>query len=392
MGPTSHEHLLAWARGMVPVLRERATEAEQRRELPPATIGDALDADLFRMVIPREIGGWGLGLRSLADSTRILAQGCVSTAWTLSFLVMHNWFVVRGPAAARDEVFAERGFALVPCPLAPTGVAERADSGYVVSGRWQWATGVQHGDWVMVNSRVEGEDGRPRSVFCLLPIDDIDVVDVWQTSGMRATGSNDVVVDRAVVPETRTITANELRGDDPPGARLLSDPFVGYPFTPVLALVAAAPALGGAEAATDHFRASVQGRVLPYSLNERQLEQPAAQMRLAEALATVHAARLVWDDAVDRLIADQDAGRSPAPAERGRYRLAAAHVVRLSLQAVSTIIEGSGASVHFAGAPLGRIHRDLVTLKGHVVFDWDRAAELVGKLELGLEPGPADML
>lgn len=56
------------------------------------------------------------------------------------------------------------------------------------------------------------------------------------------------------------------------------------------------------------------------------------------------------------------------------------------------MVEGAGASVHFADSPLGRIHRDLVTLKGHVVYDWDRAAQLAGKLELGIEPGPADML
>ena len=56
------------------------------------------------------------------------------------------------------------------------------------------------------------------------------------------------------------------------------------------------------------------------------------------------------------------------------------------------MLEGAGASVFFEDSPLGRIHRDLVTIKGHVVYDWDRAAQLVGKLEVGLEPGPTDML
>lgn len=388
----THDEVLDWARAMVPALAQRAAETERRRELPEATIADALDADLFRMVVPAELGGHGLGLRSLAGSTRILAHGCVSTAWTLSFLVMHNWFVVRAPAALRDEVFAARGFALVPCPLAPTGRALPSTGGFTLTGRWKWATGVQHGDWVMVNAVVELEDGSRQGRFCVVPVDEVEVVDVWHTAGMRGTGSNDVVADGVFVPRERTLTVDELRGDEPPGARLLPDPFVGYPFTPVLALVAAAPALGGAEAALEHFRAYIQDRVLPYSLGDRQAEQPVSQVRLGEALATVRAARLVWDDAIEQLITGQEAGRSPTPAERGRQRLAASHVVRLSLQAVHTITEGAGASVHFVDSPLGRIHRDLVTLKGHVVFDWDRTAQLAGKLEVGLEPGPADML
>ncbi|MDG2261888.1 MAG: acyl-CoA dehydrogenase, partial [Actinomycetota bacterium] len=73
-------------------------------------------------------------------------------------------------------------------------------------------------------------------------------------------------------------------------------------------------------------------------------------------------------------------------------RLATAHTVRLSLQTLSIIIEGTGASVHFADSQIGRIHRDVATLKGHVVYDWDRAAQLAGKLEAGLEPALTDML
>jgi alkylation response protein AidB-like acyl-CoA dehydrogenase len=315
----------------------------------------------------------------------------VSSAWTLSFLTLHNWFVARGTKALQDDVFAQRPYALIPCPLAPTGTGVRVDGGYEVTGRWQWATGVQHGDWVMVNAMVESDDG-PVSTFCLAPIDDVQVVDVWHTSGMRGTGSNDVVAEGLFVPAHRTITSADLRADDPPGASLSSEPFVRYPLTPVLTAVAAAPALGGAEAAVDQFRSYVTSRVLPYSLGDRQVEQPASQIRLAEALATVRAARLVWQDAIDQICDTYDAGGSIGRADRGRFRLASAHTVRLSLQAVNIVMEGAGASVHFESSPLQRILRDLVTIKGHVVYDWDRAAQLAGKLELGIEPALTDML
>lgn len=390
-GTMTHDEVVAWAESMVAPLAERAAEAEKRRELPAATIEDAKAAGVFKMVVPTELGGWGLGLRSLTQSSRILAHGCMSSGWTLSFLVLHNWFIARGSRELQNEVFADRSYAMIPCPLAPTGTATAVDGGYELDGRWQWATGVQHGNWAMVSAMTE-RDGQHQPMFCLAPIEDVEVDDVWHTSGMRATGSNDVVAKGLFVPEHRTMLAAELRGDDPPGARRSNDPFVRYPMTPVLVLVAAGPALGGAEAAVDYFRTYTKSRVLAYSGGDRQAEQPSSQVRLADAVATIRAARLVWQDAIDQVCEIYDAGGQLDRRDRGRFRLAAAHTVRLSLQAVTTVLEGAGASVHFESSPLQRIYRDLLTLKGHVVYDWDRAAQLAGKLEAGLEPSPTDML
>ena len=387
----AHDEAVAWAKGMIPALAGRATEAEHLRELPQATIDEVAASGAFRLLVPSDLGGWGLGLRSITEVARVMAHGCVSSAWTISFLMLHNWFVARGPKALQDDLFATRPYVMMPCPLAPTGTAVPVPGGYKMTGRWQWATGVQHADWVMVNTLVD-RDGDPESRFCVAPISDIEVDDVWRTSGMRGTGSNDIVADQVFVPEHRTMTAADFRGDEPPGAGVRSDPFVRYPLTPVLVLVAAAPALGGAEAAVDLFREHMRERLLPYSAGERQAAQPTSQVRLAEALATVRAARLVWQDAIDDVCDIYDAGLQLDRRERSRYRLAAAHTVRLSLQAVNIVLEGSGASVFFEDSPLGRIQRDLVTIKGHVVYDWDRAAQLVGKLEIGWEPGPTDML
>lgn len=392
MNIATDQDAAAWAESIVPVLAARAAETEQLRELPQATIDDVEAAGAFGLVMPAETDGWGLGLRALTDVTRIMAHGCVSSSWTISFLMLHNWFLLRSPQALQDAVLTQRDFALIPCPLAPTGTAVPVEGGYRITGRWQWATGVQHADWVMVNTLVD-RDGTPESRFCLAPIGDVEVDDVWHTSGMRGTGSNDVVAEDLFVPDHLTVAAADFRGEAPPGAALRPDnPFVRYPLTPVLTLIAASPALGGAEAAVDHYRDYLRDRVLPYSAGIQQAEQGASQVRLAEARATVRAARLVWQDTIDQLCDAYDNGRSIEPADRGKFRLATAQVVRLSLQAVNIAMEGAGASVYFLDSPLQRIQRDLETIKGHVVYDWDRAAQLAGKLELGFEPGPLDML
>ena len=101
-------------------------------------------APLFPAVVPTSLGGLGLGLGSLAQGTRILAHGCPATAWTLSFLMLHAWLLAKFPPEGRAELFAPGPAPFAPAPLAPTGSATAVDGGFMVNGRWEWATAVWH--------------------------------------------------------------------------------------------------------------------------------------------------------------------------------------------------------------------------------------------------------
>lgn len=387
-----HDEILERCRALAPALEARAAQAERLRRLPDETIDDAAASDLYRMVLPKGCGGLGLGLDTLAQATRLLAHGCVSSAWTLSFLAMHNWMLSKFGAELRREIFAKRGYVLAPAPLAPTGRVTRVEGGFRLDGRWEWATGVMHGDWLIVHA-IEPVDGSVQTRFCVVPIDQARIDDVWFTSGMRATGSNTVVIEDRFVPEHRTLLGELLmRGAASAGPAPLEDAFGAYPVVPVLALVAAAPALGAAERAVDLFRERMKQRVLAYSLGERQAAQPAAQVRLADALAVVRSAAATWDAGLLALRHACMRSTTLAPLDAAAVRLAAANTVRLSREAIAIVCAGSGASVYFEDHPLQRLQRDVEVLKGHVVFDWDRTAELVGRLELGLAPRPTDML
>lgn len=387
----THDEVLAWAESMVPRLAARAAEAERLRRLPPQTIADCDAAGIWTLVVPRSLGGHGLGLRTLCEMARILAHGCVSTAWTTSFLVLHNWFVLRAEPAVQDAVFAGAPFIRMATPLAPAGEAVPVDGGYRLGGRWQWATGILHADWVSVMAFVPGP-GRPAPRVFLLPVSDVEIIDVWHTSGMRATGSHDVAATDLFVPTTRSMSVEELRGEDPPGYHLHGDSFLRYPMSPVLCLYAAGSAVGGAEAAVEGVRQLMGRRVLAHTAADRQADQATSQARLGAALATVRASRAVWSAAIDELCGVYDAGGSIPRADRSGLRLAAAHAVKLAREAVELAGTGAGASSYFDHEPFQRIERDLAMLKGHVVFDWDRVTQLAGRLELGLDPAPNDML
>lgn len=239
-------------------LAQRAVEAEELRRLPEATLADAHAADLMRVVVPRSLGGHGLGLDALAHGTRAMARGCPASAWTLSFLMLHGWLLSKLPGEARDELFAGGVVPLAPAPLAPTGTIEpttgpEGAEGYRLSGRWEWATGVSHADWVLVHA-VQTEP-RFSTRFLVLPIDEVEVEDVWFTSGMAATGSNTVTVTDRFVPVHRSVDARALMYGEGQGAvaadEVDDDGLGNLAVPPVLALVASAPALGAAEAAVD---------------------------------------------------------------------------------------------------------------------------------------------
>ena len=371
---------------LVPALAARAEEGESLRRVPDATLAEARAAGLLEAVVPTSLGGHGLGLDALAQGTRELAHGCPATAWTLSFLMLHGWLLSKLPADGRDEVFAAGPVVLAPAPLAPTGTITPADGGYRVTGRWEWATGVAHADWVLVHA-IQTEPAFSTR-FLAVPRAEVEVDDVWFTSGMRATGSNTVRVEDGFVPTRRTIDARALLDASD---EIAGDGLAHHPVPSVLALVAAAPALGAAEAAVDLFRQRLSERVLAYSLGDRQREQPAAQVRLATAMSDLTSARVRWDAAIGDVVA---AGASGGATDQLRVatRLTAAATVRASRHVISTVCEGAGASVYFASSPLQRLQRDVEVLKGHVIFDWDRTAELAGRFALGFGLRPTDLV
>lgn len=387
---TTGEQIRVRATHLASILDAEAREAERIRQLTPVVLDEAHETGLFRMVVPTRFGGEGAGLADLIDTTRILATGCPAQAWTLSFLIMHNWLVTRFPARFQDEVLGSgKGYVLMPAPLAPTGKLRATEGpdgqpGWEVTGRWEWATGVRHADWVMVTGLEDRTDALVAR-FAALPIGDVTVEDVWFTSGMCATGSDTVHVAGAFVPEHRTLISEDLFEAGPARA---GDGLAHLPVMAVLALLAAAPAVGAAERAVEEYLQRLRSRVLAFSLGDKAAEQPAAQVRLGTALADVRAARAVLDEGVARLEAipssDDPAG------ERIAVRLAAADAVRRSVAVISDVCAGAGASVYRSDSPLQRLQRDVEVLKGHVIFDWDRTTELAGRVALGLPLRPLD--
>jgi alkylation response protein AidB-like acyl-CoA dehydrogenase len=201
---------------------------------------------------------------------------------------------------------------------------------------------------------------------------------------MCATGSNDVVITGALVPEHRLVRVVDIYTGTAPGAGLHDADTYRWPMVPALALLAAMPALGSAERVAEIYAERLGGRILAYE-GVAQKDKPIAQAHLAEAQVRLRALRGLLADTVagiEKTIAAGDPVLRPVRAEA---RLAAAHIVHESRAVIGRLLEASGASAHFLNNPLQRIKRDVDVLAGHVVFDYDTSRELAGALTLGMK-------
>jgi alkylation response protein AidB-like acyl-CoA dehydrogenase len=208
---------------------------------------------------------------------------------------------------------------------------------------------------------------------------------------MCATGSNDVVIEDAFVPEHRLVRVTDIYTGTAPGAALHDSPTYRWPLVPALALLAAMPALGSAERVIDLYTERLSERVLAYE-GVKQKDKPIAQAHLGEAQVRVRALRAVLADTVDGLENAVAAGKPIAKTTRAQARLTAAHIVRESKEVIGLLLGASGAGAHFLGNPLQRAKRDVDVLAGHVIFDYDTSRELAGALAIGATIPPYAMV
>ncbi|OMC41216.1 acyl-CoA dehydrogenase [Mycobacterium sp. GA-1841] len=367
-------------------LADRAAEAEELRRLPDATVTDLVDSGFTELLVPARFGGRQAAFPAILDPVRQMAHGCTSSAWTIGFLALHNWMLALFGEQAQQEAFADRPF-LAPAPLAPTGRGLPVEGGIRLTGRWSWATGVMHGNWIIV-AALCGPDDALYPALALLPIGDVSVADVWHTDGMRATGSNDAIASDVFVPEHRLVKVLDIYSGTAPGAGLhgsgLESTAYRWPMVPALALLAAMPALGSAERVIEIYAERLGERVLPYE-GVMQKDKPIAQAHLAEAQVRMRAVRALLADTVGEIEGIVAAGDSVEKPVRAQARLAAAHIVSESRSVISALMGAGGASIHFLSNPLQRFKRDVDVLSGHVVFDYDTSRELAGALALGMK-------
>jgi len=376
------DELVAKARGLASLFEAEGPKAEKLRQPTDEAIAAVAAAGLYPLLVPRRNGGHQLDLDAYVDVGIALAHGDASLAWVTMLYIHHDWMFSQFPEAFQKEIFADGPH--IPAPACPsfTASAKRVEGGYRLSGRWSWATCVMHSTWVIAGVLCE-DDQEMR--FFAVPIEEAEVHDVWQMSGMAATGSNDFSLDDVFVSDERTMSIPDLYAGAAPGVAIHPNvPAIRTPMMVLLMLGATIVLTGQARVSVERLRDRMQQRVLMYQTGGKQADNAAAQMRLGRLDLLVEQTEMFLRAAVAEIMARRDAGEATLEA-RAANAARMAMVARQCRDIISEASDVAGTSSHRDDNPLQRSLRDANVLYSHMMYSIDERMETHGRVLLGLD-------
>ncbi|MCP1842994.1 3-hydroxy-9,10-secoandrosta-1,3,5(10)-triene-9,17-dione monooxygenase [Bradyrhizobium sp. USDA 4524] len=378
--------MVARARALVPALRERASRTEELRRLPPETERDLLDSGLFRILQPKRVGGSELDYVALVDCADALGQGDASVSWNFANLASHHWMLGMFAPEAQSAVWGEDPDALIASSFVfPAGRARKASGGYVLSGHWPFSSGVESCGWNMLASVVASDDEADGVEYRLFLLNrrDYSIDDTWNAAGLRGTGSNDVRVTDAFVPEHMTVAVSDLAGGATPGSIVNPNALYMLPVFSLFPYVLSGVGLGNAQACLDDYVEIARHRASTY--NRAKIgDLQSTQIKIAEASAKIDAARLIMRTSCVEALAEVRRGDIPGIAAKTKLRRDGAFAVNLCTEAVSLLFAAGGARSLFTSGALQRQFRDAHAVNSHLAFNFDAAGTNYGRVALGL--------
>lgn len=381
MSITDTTAAVATARELSAEAAQLATDAERARRLPTSLVSALAGAGLFRLCVPRQVGGLEAEPSVLVDVVEELARGDGAAGWCVAIGATSGLLAGYLPERAAREIFGSPR-AIVGGVFAPKGRATPTEGGFRVRGRWPFASGCEHCDWLMGGCVVEDGRGGARTLgtgmpdvrLMLAPAAEVTIHDTWHVSGLRATGSHDISFDDVLVPAERSASVFS----DPP---LQPGPLYAFPLFALLALAIAAVSLGIARGALEDLL-ELAGAKTPTGSRRTLAERPTVQAEVAHSEASLRAARALlhteiaasWESAT---------ARTEVPIERRLgLRLAATHAAQTGATVVATAFRLGGGSAIYETGPLQRRFRDAHVATQHMLVA-DPTWELTGRLLLG---------
>jgi alkylation response protein AidB-like acyl-CoA dehydrogenase len=363
-------------------IRDRAEHIERHRRLPAELVHALAEAGLFRMCVPQAFGGGEVVAATMVEAIEEIAKADGSAAWCVMIGATSGLVSAYLPEAVARDIYAAPHH-VTGGVFAPHGRATVVAGGYRVSGRWPFASGCEHCNWLM-GGCVILDDGRPRLLpngqpdarMTLFPAADVEIIDTWTVAGLRGTGSHDIAVSELFVPEGRSVS---LLTDRPcqPG------PLYAFPVFGLLALGIAGVALGVARRAIDEL-VQLAAAKTPTGSRKRLGERAMIQLHVAEAEALLRSARAFLFDAIgDAWRAARGAG-TISVAQRSLLRLAATHAATSAAKVVDLMYNAGGGTSVYATSPLQRQFRDIHVVTQHMMVA-PPTYELTGRLFLGID-------
>ena len=367
-------------------IRNKSAQAEAERRLPNDLLKDLMDAGLFSIYTPREFGGLDLPLPEALQVVEEVSRHDGSTGWTVALGLANSIFTSVLSDSAAAKVLGNGPVLIAGSPA--FGVrAQPVDGGFRLTGRWAYNSGAPNADWIAAAFPIFDGDkprigpGGPEMVFAFLPPSDVQIVDTWHVTGLRASGTQDLFVENVFVPQEMTGGFSLPAGPHPVRDYILTR----APFFSLLGVVQSPPVcLGIARRAIEEFKQIAQNKQSAFG--PRLGEQVQAHEGLARAEALVRSARSYFFENVAMIWDAATKARELSAEERASARIASLTAAENCLAAVDLLYRLAGTTAIFQSSPLERCWRDVHTAAEHMQVQnvrWETA----GRVLFGLDPG-----
>jgi len=378
---TPNDDVVARAERLTPLVRRHADWSEEHRRQAPEVARALAEAGLHRCGVPKSLGGLGCDPMSMMRVIETVSGADGGAGWTV-MIGIEVLGVASGylPADTVRSLLAAQPATIAAGAVNPVGRAVPTDGGYLVNGRWPFASGIHNADWWWGGCVVDDGTGRrPRdTIQVLVPHEQVTIVDTWHVAGLAGSGSHDVEVVDRFVPHAHVSTM--------PGPPAMTDePIFRMPIMARFAFNKVGVATGIARSAVEAFKLLAAEKT-PRGERNSLAERPRAQSAVAQAEARLSSGRAWAFEVVEELWAAALEGRPVSPDLHARVRLSCSYAVESSVRAVELVHSAAGSTVNFRSSPLERQFRDVhvvpqqITVAPHLM-------DAAGRVLLGLDPG-----
>jgi indole-3-acetate monooxygenase len=366
MSDAASSHFIEAAAGLVPQIRSCAEEIEQSRRLPLPLVEAIARAGLFRLWIPRSLGGEETDPMTLVHVVEEVSRADGAAGWCLAIGGTSGAFAGYLPPEAAREIYGSDSLIRTAGAFRPFGNAVVVDGGYRVTGRWPLGSGCQHSAWIVGGCRIlDGDkprlrpDGTPITRILFFPAADCEILDTWHSIGLRGTGSHDYEVADVFVPADRSLSFRE-----PP---VEPGPLYALPTIALFSTVLAAVPLGIARHAID-ILLELAGTKIAARSRRALREDTTMQANLGQAEALLRSARAFLYQSLAEAWQVTSAGQTLSVAQRAMLWLAATHTATAAKQACELMFTAGGSASPYVSGGLERCLRDTLSACQHVTL------------------------
>lgn len=372
--------------------KEQAVEAEKLGQLSDATVKNMKAAGSIRLLQPAEYAGFEVHPREFAETVMATAALDPAAGWVNGVVGVHPYQLAYADPRVAQEIWATDVDTWIASPYAPQGVAKPVDGGYVFNGRWQFSSGTDACDWIILGAMVGDADGKPvmppQILHMILPRSDYEIVDdSWDVVGLRGTGSKDVIVRDAFVPAYRTMDGLKVMDGTAQIEAGMTKTLYKMPWSTMFPLGISAATIGICEGALaahlDYQRERVGANGTAIK------DDPYVMFAIGDAAAEIEASRQALLANVDRVYDMVDAGKDVSFADRAAVRRSQVKAVWRAVAAVDQIFSRSGGNALRMDKPLQRYWRDAHAGVAHAIHVPGTIYHASALSSLGVDPqGP----